>query len=124
MHSSRCHQCGKSLSVATDRVAAHVVAYPCVNGILGCMTLRSTCKRCNSGRGRHWYCRIESVWTWIRGKRLAGFVCYPCCFPYLDPRSPKKSLCGRREEPTSHPVLVKEEGELRPRRKTSSTSPG
>ena len=48
-YAKKCSQCHKTCT-ETDRVAAHVTAYPCfcLNCCIGFNTLKTTCKSCNS----------------------------------------------------------------------------
>jgi hypothetical protein len=90
-YSKRCSQCFKKLDDNT-RVAAHVVAYPCfcLNCCFGILTLKTTCKKCNSqnkaGKKKvdrqGWFC-LKTIFTneYILKTKLK-YVVYPCCLHY------------------------------------------
>jgi len=90
-YSKRCSQCFKVVDENTH-VAAHVVAYPCFcfNCCLGVLTLKTTCKKCNSknktGKKRvdkHGWFFIKTIFTseYKLGTKLKCIV-YPYCFHY------------------------------------------
>ena len=81
-YAARCQQCGQSLDASTH-VAAHVLAYPCMNGCCGFVTLRTTCRACNSrhrlgapedAAARRWFCGVG-----VRLRRLSSCICHPIC---------------------------------------------
>ena len=80
-HGNRCAQCLKRVE-QDDRVAAHVVAYPCGNGCCGWLTLRTTCKACNA-RSTAKTRRRSAFWGCApRLRRLRCLCCAPSCAPY------------------------------------------
>ena len=68
---SRCQQCHKVLANDNDKVAAHVICYPCfpLNMCCGCLTFKRTCKHCNNDsnagssicRCSCWFCAYANV---------------------------------------------------------------
>ena len=90
-YSKRCSQCLKKLDENTH-VAAHVVAYPCfcLNCCLGILTLKTTCKKCNSRNktgkkkvDKHGWFFLKTIFTneYNLGSKLEC-IFYPCCFHY------------------------------------------
>ena len=90
-YSKRCSQCFKKLNENTH-VAAHVVAYPCFcfNCCFGILTLKTTCKKCNSQNkvGKHkvnlhsWFCLKTILTNEFKIKTNLKYIVYPCCFHY------------------------------------------
>lgn len=85
-YSNRCQQCGAALT-ANTHVAAHVVAYPCGNGLCGFLTLRTTCRACNSShqsgkksKKRSWFCGFARR----QPRRLSSCTLYPICHGPMD----------------------------------------
>lgn len=90
-YSKRCSQCFTKLDTNTH-VAAHVVAYPCFcfNCCLGILTLKTTCKKCNSknkvGKNKvdihSWFCAKTILTNEYRLTSNLKIVLHPCCFHY------------------------------------------
>ena len=74
-YSDKCVQCGKHLK-QTDRVAAHMIAYPCANYCCGWVILRTTCKACNATRSSKKHKYKNAFWGCsFRMHRLRIFCC-------------------------------------------------
>lgn len=75
-----CSQCGKACA-PTDRVAAHVVRYPCVwCGLCGTLELTTTCKQCNNSS--HPNGRTFAPISAHDHERIGYAWCAPICLPY------------------------------------------
>mgnify|MGYP006889440059 CR=1 FL=1 len=101
VYALKCAQCGQELT-ATNRVAAHVVAYPAapLNCCCGCMTLRTTCKACNSHRARRrrfWGCTP-------RMRRLRCLCCVPACWSYEAADASAPPSTPEKRQPESAPT--------------------
>ena len=83
-YATRCAQCGTRVDEPSDRVAAHVIAYPCGIGCCGWMTLRTTCKKCNAKSSTHSPKRSAFWGCSPRMKRLRFLCCVPSCTVYDD----------------------------------------
>lgn len=94
VHSERCSQCGRVLTQRT-RVAAHVVAYPCANCCAGFMTLRSTCRSCNSKHRADRTARPLRERVFVRCERCCGELpflgCVCSCWPLRAPCVPRRA---------------------------------
>jgi hypothetical protein len=87
-YASTCDQCGVEItdkdleagrSKGTGKAAAHVVAYPiCCLGLIDCLTLKTTCQKCNNYNNT----KVNPcfVGCWGCGPFLGGpYCCPPCC---------------------------------------------
>lgn len=78
---TKCSQCGKVVG-DNDRVAAHVVSYPCFMPFCGWLTLKTTCKKCNNTKNAE-----SSNGRWFISGLFGHnpslmYVCFPFCCNY------------------------------------------
>lgn len=110
-YGARCGQCGRDVHAQDpmQHVAAHVVAYPCCNSCVGCLTLRTSCKGCNGAEASfvgNWWRRDRSVTargsTAVPGLGPGSPVCWPCCLQ-LDYAGWEPGLAARSAWPVCWP---------------------